>query len=131
MLSIDNLYLQRLNSFPSGMLFQLPCTSSSFVLRSWLRNFFHEPGNFSSCSQNSNVVTYLEGRAVVRWLVAGYPSRRRPRFESVSGHVGFVVDKAALRQVLSEYFGFLCHAFPRRPHIHHYPPSTGTGTIGQ
>jgi hypothetical protein len=30
-----------------------------------------------------------------------------------SGHVGFVVDKAALMQVFSEYFGFLCQAFHR------------------
>jgi hypothetical protein len=26
-----------------------------------------------------------------------------------SGHVGFVVDKAAVEQVFSEYFGFPCH----------------------
>jgi hypothetical protein len=30
----------------------------------------------------------------------------RPGFESQSGRVGFVVDTAAPRQVLSEYFGF-------------------------
>jgi hypothetical protein len=38
---------------------------------------------------------------VLKWLVAGYPSRR-PGFEPGSGHVGFVVDKAATGQVFSE-----------------------------
>jgi hypothetical protein len=41
-------------------------------------------------------------------LVAGSPPRR-PGF--VSGqHVGFVVDKAALGQVFSQYFGFVSPA---------------------
>jgi hypothetical protein len=38
-------------------------------------------------------------------LVSGFPPRR-PEFEPQFGHVGFVVDKVALRQVFSEYFGF-------------------------
>jgi hypothetical protein len=38
-------------------------------------------------------------------LVADFPLRR-PKIEPGSGHVGFVVDKAALGQVFSEYFGF-------------------------
>jgi hypothetical protein len=33
---------------------------------------------------------------------------RRPGFEPGPGHVGFVVDKVALEQVFSEYFGFPC-----------------------
>jgi hypothetical protein len=41
----------------------------------------------------------------LRQLVAGFPPRR-PAFEPGSGHVGFVVDKVELGQVLSEYFGF-------------------------
>jgi hypothetical protein len=32
--------------------------------------------------------------------------------------VGFVVDKAALGQVFSEYFGFLCQSFHRFLHHH-------------
>jgi hypothetical protein len=32
--------------------------------------------------------------------------QRQPGFESGSIHVGFVVDKVALRQVFSEYLGF-------------------------
>jgi hypothetical protein len=43
----------------------------------------------------------------LRRLIAGFP-QRRPKFEPRSGHVGFVVDKVALRQFFSEYFGFLC-----------------------
>jgi hypothetical protein len=40
--------------------------------------------------------------------------------------MGFVVDKAALGQVFSEYFGFPCQfSF----HIHHL--SSWAGTIGQ
>jgi hypothetical protein len=40
----------------------------------------------------------------LRRLVAG--------FESGSGHVGFVVDKVALGQVSSEYFGSLANSHP-------------------
>jgi hypothetical protein len=45
--------------------------------------------------------------------------------------VGFVVDKVALGQVFSEYFGFPCQSsfhqlFHNHPHL-----SSGVGTIGQ
>jgi hypothetical protein len=44
--------------------------------------------------------------------------------------VGFVLNKVALEQVSSEYFGFLCHfSFHRLLHTHHL--SSGAGTIGQ
>jgi hypothetical protein len=43
-------------------------------------------------------------------LVIGYPPRRS-EFESCSGHIGFVVYKAALGRVSSEFFGFSCHSF--------------------
>jgi hypothetical protein len=55
---------------------------------------------------------------------------RRPGFDPRSGHVGFVVVKVALGQVLSEYFGFSCHfLFHRLLHTHHLP--TRAGAIGQ
>jgi hypothetical protein len=54
---------------------------------------------------------------------------RRPGFEPKSGHTGFVVDKAALEQVFSEYCDFPCHSFHRLLHTHH--PSSGGGTIVQ
>jgi hypothetical protein len=44
--------------------------------------------------------------------------------------MGFVVDKVALRQVSSKYFGFPCQfSLHRLLHIHHL--SSGAGTIGQ
>jgi hypothetical protein len=37
-------------------------------------------------------------------------------------HVGFVVDKEALGQVFSEYFGFLCQSsFNQFLHHHNHP----------
>jgi hypothetical protein len=42
-------------------------------------------------------------------LVAGFPPLR-PGFDPGSGQVGFVVDKMALGQVFSEYFGFPCQS---------------------
>jgi hypothetical protein len=35
--------------------------------------------------------------------------------------VGFVVDKAALGQVFSEYFGFPCQSFHQFLHHHNHP----------
>jgi hypothetical protein len=65
----------------------------------------------------------------LRRLVAGFPPRR-PGFETGSGHVEFVVDKVAVEQVFSEYFGFPCQfSFHRLLHTHHL--SSGAGTIGQ
>jgi hypothetical protein len=44
--------------------------------------------------------------------------------------VGFVVDKVALEQFFSEYFGFPCQfSFHRLLHVHHL--SSGDGTRGQ
>jgi hypothetical protein len=52
-------------------------------------------------------------------LDAGFPLRR-PEFAS-GQHVGFVVDKAALGQVFSEYFGFSCESFHQFLHHHNHP----------
>jgi hypothetical protein len=58
-------------------------------------------------------------QAVSRWLPTG------------SGQVGFVVDKVALGQVLSEYFGFPCQSSFHQL-LHNHPHlSSGAGTIGQ
>jgi hypothetical protein len=47
----------------------------------------------------------------------------------MSSHVGFVVDKVALGQVSSEYFGFPCQfSFHRMLHTY---LSSWAGTIGQ
>jgi hypothetical protein len=58
------------------------------------------------------------GLAVVQRLDAGFPPRR-PGF-AYGHHVGFVVDKAALGQVFSEYFDFPCQAFHRFLHYHNH-----------
>jgi hypothetical protein len=51
-------------------------------------------------------------------------------FEPGSGHVSFVVDNVAPRQVFSEYFRFPCQSFHSLLHTHQHP-SLGAGTIGQ
>jgi hypothetical protein len=54
-------------------------------------------------------------------LVAGFPTRR-PGFELGSGQIGFVVDKVALGQVFSEYFGFPFQSlFHQILHHHNHP----------
>jgi hypothetical protein len=63
--------------------------------------------------------------------IAQAVSRRLPGFELRPGHVGFVVDKVALGQVFSEYFGFPCQfSFQRLLHTHHHV-SCVAGTVGQ
>jgi hypothetical protein len=51
-----------------------------------------------------NLITVNYGRAVAEALVAAFP-QRRSGFPS-GQHLGFVVDRAALGQVFSEYFGY-------------------------
>jgi hypothetical protein len=70
-----------------------------------------------SCFSYSTSINSLWVTPGGRW-VAGFPLRR-PGFEPRLGHVGFVVDKVALRQVSSKYFGFPCQfSFHRLLHIH-------------
>jgi hypothetical protein len=64
-------------------------------------------------------------QAVSRWLPTA-----AARVRSQVNHAGFVVDKVALGQVFSEYFGFPCQSsFHHLLHNHHL--SSGAGTIGQ
>jgi hypothetical protein len=70
------------------------------------------------------------GRAIAQ-AASRRLSTAAARFETRSGHVGFVADKVALGQVFSEYLGFPCYfSFYRLFHTHHHLPS-GPGTIGQ
>jgi hypothetical protein len=62
-------------------------------------------------------------------LVAGFPPRRQV-FEPGLSHVGFVVDKVAVGQFFSEYFGFPCQFYFHRV-LHTYHLSSGAGTAGQ
>jgi hypothetical protein len=66
----------------------------------------------------------------LRRLVAGFPPWRFG-FEPESGHVGFVVDKVALRQVFSEHFGFTYQFSSHRLLHNHHHLSSGAGAIGQ
>jgi hypothetical protein len=66
------------------------------------------------------------GRAIAQAVSRRLPTAAEPR----SGHVGFVVDKVALGQVFSEYFGFSCQ-FPFHRLLHIHPLSSGAGTVGQ
>jgi hypothetical protein len=53
--------------------------------------------------------------------VAGFPTQR-PGFEPGLGQIGFVVDKVALGQVFSEYFGFpFQSSFHQILHHHNHP----------
>jgi hypothetical protein len=77
------------------------------------------------------LVTVHMGRAIDQAV-----SRRLPtaaaRVRAQSGHLGFVVDKVALGQVYSKYFGFRCQfALYHFLHNHHHHLSSGIGTIGQ
>jgi hypothetical protein len=72
-----------------------------------------------------NIVHPPSDRAVAQRLDAGFPPRQ-PRF-TYGQHVGFVVDKAALGQVYSEYFGFPCQSFHRVLHYHNHPGLTQFG----
>jgi hypothetical protein len=64
------------------------------------------------------------GRAVAQRVDAGFPPRRRRPGFAYGQHVGFLVDKAALRQVFSEYFGFPCQSVHRFLHYHNHPGLT-------
>jgi hypothetical protein len=68
----------------------------------------------------------LSGRRAIAQAVR----RRLPGFELRSGRVEFVVDKVAMGQVFSGYFGFSCQfSFHRLLHIHHL--SSGADAVVQ
>jgi hypothetical protein len=74
------------------------------------------------------IVRLLAGRAIAHVVFAGFPLRR-PGFDPRSSHVGFVVEKVALGQVSSEYFGFpYPFSFHQMLHTH---LSSGAVTIGK
>jgi hypothetical protein len=56
----------------------------------------------------------------LRPLVAGFLPRW-PMFKPGSSRVAFVVAKAAMGRVFSEYVLFLCHSFHLLLHTHHLP----------
>jgi hypothetical protein len=98
-------------------MYPLYCCEKEGIIYSLMKNYIRK-------LPVSEAVPYL------RRLVGGFPLLR-PGFEPGSRHVGFVVDKAELGQVSSEHFGFPCQYFHRLLNTHHYPSSSGVGTIGQ
>jgi hypothetical protein len=69
---------------------------------------------------------------VVQWLrreVAGFPTQRSG-FEPGSGHVGFMVDKAAMGQVLLRVLRFPCQSSHRLLHTHHHTGLVQEASIG-
>jgi hypothetical protein len=77
--------------------------------------------NWSRIKKNSgHYILYFHlfsvGRAIAQAV------SRWPRVEPGSGQVGFVMDKVALGQVFSEYFGFPCQSsFHQILHHHNHP----------
>jgi hypothetical protein len=94
-------------------------------------------GRFSKMRATSSVASQvrLSSAELVSWdvpylrrLVAGFPPWP-PGFDTRSCHVGFVVDKVALRQVFSDYFSFPCQfSYHLMPYTH---PASGAGTMCQ
>jgi hypothetical protein len=77
----------------------------------------------TACDNVTNLGRAI-AQAVIRWL-PGFPPRR-PGFDPGSGQVVFVVDKVALGQVFSEYFGFSCQSSFHQILRHHNHPGQAT-----
>jgi hypothetical protein len=80
-------------------------------------SLFHCLHVSTDTTHGTNLVL-CQGRAVAQRLDAGFLPWR-PGF-AYGQHVGFVVDRAALGQVFSEYFGFPCQSFHRFLHYHNH-----------
>jgi hypothetical protein len=84
-----------------------------------LRYTAYQTRRLLSCIFNVNLLIFTSMYIGHKLLICTAFPPRRPGFETRSGHVGFVVDKVALGQVFSEYFGFLWQfSFHRMLHIH-------------
>jgi hypothetical protein len=88
------------------------------------------PCGFSlQCYLNDKVYRTNSQTEIELWENMQLP--RRPVFVPRSRQVGFVVDKVALGQILSEYFGFPRQfSFYQLIHTYHHLPS-GAGTTSQ
>jgi hypothetical protein len=75
---------------------------TTFLRRSFIV-FMHHSTMLSDCGCKG----WYVGLAIARQLLTGFPPQW-PGFNPRSIHVGFVVDKAALRLVSSVYFDFPC-----------------------
>jgi hypothetical protein len=79
-------------------------------------NFLFTSSSYTTKAQKTKKLGRAIALAVSRWL-----STAAARVRARSGHVGFVVDKMALGQVPSAYFGFPCQSsFYQIPHPHNH-----------
>jgi hypothetical protein len=69
---------------------------------------------------SANVISKAGSRHAVAQAVSCWLPTAAARVH-FGQHVGFVVDKAALGQVFSEYFGFPCQSFHQFLHHHNHP----------
>jgi hypothetical protein len=91
-------YLFR-NDFPAKIVYAYPISYSGYTSR----------------------LSPSKGRAIAQ-VVSDWLPTATARFKPGSGQVGFVVDKLALGQVFSEYFGFPCQSsFHQILHDHNHP----------
>jgi hypothetical protein len=73
-----------------------------------------------TCSDFLNKQGRALGRAIAQTVSHWLPTVVA-QVRARSGHVGFVVDKVALRQVFSKYFGFPCQSsFHQILHHHNH-----------
>jgi hypothetical protein len=52
----------------------------------------------------------IDGRAIPQAVSHLLPTAASPWFETGSGHVVFVVDRVALKQISFEHFSFFCQS---------------------
>jgi hypothetical protein len=91
-------YLTVVNTLNGSMTQWLNCRSSGAPLT--------EPQSCCAAAQSTNL---YQCAPKLKQLVARFPPRW-PGFNPRCGQVGFVVDKVALGQVFSGYFGFPCQS---------------------
>jgi hypothetical protein len=134
-----NILLQHLVAMLRKFLFLLASRFSTTVLASYSAratfcrtlNLLYISVIFEISSKlNSDTIEYVvyfvwfssQGRAVAQRSDASFdcggPGSR------MGSMWGFVVDKVALGQVFSEYFGFPCQSFHRFIHYHNHPGLT-------
>jgi hypothetical protein len=106
--------------------------SQNFISYSYvsiLYSYTQEHQEKISCNISNTVLTYAvytfvilhDGRAIAQAVSRWLPTAAA-RVRARSGKVGFVMDKMALGQVFSEYFGFPCQSsfhqlLHNRPHL--------------
>jgi hypothetical protein len=93
--------------------------------KQWMKLHLHPPAGAATC------VSTWQGRAIAQAVSRWLPTATARVQTRVLVMWDFVVNKVALGQVFSEYFGYPCQSsFHQFLHNHHHL-SSGAGTIGQ